>query len=121
MAGAFGAEVEGEDVVSFGEVVVCYFEDDAGVYNEGSGDFVEGADGVHSGHVDHDLVEDGDGTSHQSGVSSLWYDCQHVIIAVFQHLADFFCRARLDYQLGVPSVFAHPVAVEGLQVVRRIL
>ena len=63
VAGAFGAEVEGEDVGSFGEVVVCGFEDDAGVDDEGSGDFVEGADVVHSGHVDYDFVEDGDGAS----------------------------------------------------------
>lgn len=121
VAGAFGAEVEGEDVVSFGEVVVCDFEDDAGVDDEGSGDVVEGSYVVHSRHINHDLVKNGHGASHQAGVSTLRDDRQHVIIAVFQHLADFLRRAWLDHEFGMPPVFAHPVAVKRLQIVRRIL
>lgn len=60
VAGAFGAEVEREDVALLGEEFVGGLEDHAGVGDEDTGGGVEGADLVHGVEGEDDFVKDGD-------------------------------------------------------------
>ncbi|CRK12468.1 hypothetical protein BN1708_010508 [Verticillium longisporum] len=120
VARALGSEVEGEDVALLGEELVGRLENDAGVDDERAADVVKRLNLVHAAHVDDDLVEDGDRAANEAGVAALGHDGKLVVVAVLEDLADLLRRGRLEQELALAAVLAHPVLVESLEVFRRI-
>lgn len=121
VAGTLCAEVEREDVATLGEVGVGSFEDNASVGDEDTRDVIEGTDLVHATKVQDDLVEHRHATSDQASIAALGVHGEQVVIAVFHDLRDLLGRLRPDHQLRLATVFLHPVGVEALEVVGRIL
>ncbi|KAI6772339.1 hypothetical protein HG530_003297 [Fusarium avenaceum] len=93
-------------------------EDTASVDDKRAADLVEGADLVHAGHANDNLVENGDGASHEACISSLGHDSQTLLVAVLEDAANLVSGAGPEHQLGLALVLVHPILVVRLKVGR---
>ena len=107
-------------MATFAQEIVHHLQDAPAIHDEDAADVVEAADAAHARHLDDDLVEDGDAATDQSRVPSLRHHGQHVLVAVFQHLADFLGRLGLQDEPRVAGVLLHPVGVVCGDVVRGV-
>lgn len=113
---ALCAEIEREDVLPLGEVIIGDFEHDASVGDEDAGDVVEAADLGHARHAQHNLVKYGHGAADEARVAALRHDRQHVLAAVLEDIADLLRAVGPQHQLRLAQVLAHPVRVVALEV-----
>ena len=121
MARSLRAQVEREDVVLLSQKSICRLKDDTGISYKDSRNLVERADLVHLLQVDDNLIEDRNRATNKAGVATLRNNSKHVVIAVFQDLAELFLVARLQYKLGVTTEFTHPVTVKRLNIICCVL
>jgi hypothetical protein len=121
LARSLRAQVEREDVILFSKESICRLKNYTGIGYKNSRNLIKRADLVHLLQIDDNLIENGDGATDETGVATLRNNGKHVVIAVLQDLAELFLVARLQYKLGVATKFTHPVTVEWLNIIRRIL
>lgn len=108
-------------MAALSEVGVCGLKDDTSVGDEDAGDIIEVTDLVHATEVEDNLIKDRHTAANKASVAALRVDGKQVVIAVFHDLGDLLCSLGLDDQLGLAAVFLHPVGIEALEVVGRIL
>jgi hypothetical protein len=104
VAGPFGAEVEGDDVAAFADVVVQGLEDAAGIAGEDAGGVVKVPDAVEAGEGEDDLVKDGDAAADEASVAALGDDGELVLGAVGDNLGDLVGRLWLEDELGGAAI-----------------
>ncbi|KAI6755103.1 hypothetical protein HG531_004209 [Fusarium graminearum] len=101
VARALSTKVERKDITLFGKRAA---------------NLVKGADLIHAGHANDDLVKNRDRASHEACVSTLGYDSQTLLVTVLEDAADFLGGAWSQHQLGLALVLVHPILVVRLKV-----